>query len=121
MAGTNKILVIDDESALLKIIGRFLSKMEFQADLAESGSEGITKFKGDPVGYKGVVIDYSLPEMPCKDIIGQIRALNSDIKIILSTGFSAKELKNEKDLAVDDTLQKPFTFDDFKEVIKRNF
>jgi CheY-like chemotaxis protein len=117
MASAKKVLIIDDEPALLKIMGRFLTKLEYSAELAENGPKGIEILKKDPAGISGIIVDYNLPDMTCAELITQLRRLNKNVKIILSTGFSAQEVQRDKQLDVNGTLQKPFTFDDFKKTI----
>lgn len=113
-----KVLIIDDEAALLKIMGRFLAKLGYEAILVETGPKGLDLFSQDPAGFSDVILDYSLPDLPCDVIISQLRKLSTNVKIILSTGFTATEIQREKQLAVNGTLQKPFTFDDFKKVLE---
>ncbi len=114
----SKILVIDDEDLILKILGKFISKT-FEANLSESagtGREGVSKIKSNPSDYAACIIDYNLPDMECKEIVDEIKVLNPNIKIILSTGSSAGELVGT--VGAHGSLQKPFSFDEFQKVLK---
>ena len=119
MAETQKILIIDDEPILLKILSKFLQKLNIPSETAELGKKGLELFKKNPLIFSYVFIDYNLPELSPKEIISEIRTLNPDIKIILSTGYSVEEIKRElQPIKIDGTLQKPFTFDDVKNVLE---
>ncbi len=113
-----RILIIDDEPSLLKILGKFLEKLDFDPDTANSGETGYDKFSQNPDGYYGVIIDYSLPGMSSNEILSKIKQLNPAVKTVLSTGFSVNELSKEFDVKIDATLQKPFTFADFKKTMQ---
>ena len=119
MTESKKLLVIDDEPTLLKIMGRFLSKLKVDAELAENGQAGLEKLRSSPKDFKGVVVDYSLPDISCGELVGEIRKVNAEIKIILSTGFATDELHDE--IQFDAALQKPFSFGDFKSLIDTYF
>ena len=118
MTEIQKILIIDDEPILLKILSKFLQKLNIPSETAEMGKKGIEIFKKDPSTFSYAFIDYNLPELSPKDIISEIRSLNPQIKIILSTGYSVEDIKRElQPIEIDGTLQKPFTFDDVKKVL----
>ena len=113
-----KILIIDDEPILLKILSKFLHKLNIDSDTAEFGEKGLELIKKDPSTFSYAFIDYNLPGLSPKEIISQIRILNPKIKIILSTGYSVDEIKKElQPIEIDGTLQKPFTFNDLKIVL----
>lgn len=119
MVETQKILIIDDEPILLKILRKFLQKLEISSETAELGRKGLELFKKEPSAFTYAIIDYNLPELSPKEIITEIRALNPEIKIILSTGYSVEEIKKElQPIKIDGTLQKPFTFNDVKNVLE---
>lgn len=110
----NKILIIDDEPSLLKILGKFLEKLNYTPVTAISGHAGLEKFSEDPKNFYAVIIDYRLPQSSSNEILTKLKALNPEIKTILSTGFAVNEITKEFDEKIDGTLQKPFTFADFK-------
>ncbi len=115
-----KILTIDDEPSLLKIMGKFLSKLNYQPELAENSIRGLAILKADS-NFDGVILDNSLPERPCHETIEEIKKINPAIKIILSTGHSVEALVADQGLQVDGTLQKPFTLTDFQELLASIF
>ena len=114
-----KILIIDDEPSLLKILGKFLEKLNYESITAENGDKGLEKFSETPQEFFAVIIDYNLPGSSSKDILAQIKQTNPSIKTVLSTGFSVNEISKEFNVKIDATLQKPFTFADFKQTIEQ--
>ncbi|UYP45166.1 Regulator of RpoS [Candidatus Lokiarchaeum ossiferum] len=120
MSSSKKILIIDDELSLLKIMGKFLQKMGHSSITAENGRKGISLFGDDPSSFDAVFIDYNLPELSSHEIVKELRSLNSEIKVILSTGFAVDDISKEFDqIGINGTLQKPFAFNDFKQIIEQ--
>ena len=122
MTMANKILVIDDEISLLKILSKYLEKLGKGVDIAETGKEGINILKENADDYIGLICDYNLPDESSEEILQEVKNLNPNIKIILSTGFAVEEIKNRfKSIKIDATLQKPYSFSDFKNLISNLF
>ncbi len=121
MSEPKKFLIIDDEPSLLLIMGKFLKKLGYDSDTANNGKDGIQLCQNNQEGYYGLFIDYNLPDLPSAEIILRIKKKNPNIKIILSTGFEVDDvLKKFKDMNIEinNTLQKPYTFEDFKNLIE---
>ena len=116
---TSRILVIDDEKSLLKILKRFLEKLNYIPELAETGEKGLALFKENPTGYDLLIIDYNLPDQMNSEFLPLLRSINPDVKIILSTGYAVEEILQEFcDIHIDGTLQKPFSFTDLKTLLQ---
>ena len=114
-----RVLVIDDEKSLLKIMRRFLEKLNFEPDLAETGEKGLDLFKENPKAYDVLIIDYNLPDQTNSEFLPLLRSINPDVKIILSTGYAVEEIAQEfSHIRIDGTLQKPFSFTDLKDILK---
>ena len=118
MNQSKKILIIDDEVSLLKIMGKFLQKLGHQSITAENGHKGIALFKEDPKSFDAIFLDYNLPELSSYEILSELRKMNPQIKAILSTGFAVEEISKEfENIGINGMLQKPFAFTDFKQII----
>jgi len=82
---TYKILVIDDEKAILKMLHQRLSRMGFAVDLAETGEEGITKINCHP--YDLIFTDIKMPGMSGNDLFEYVRSdLKKNVPIIAMSG-----------------------------------
>lgn len=113
-----KILVIDDEPSLLKIMGKFLDKLKWIPVTAETGEIGQNLFKEDPSSFYGVIIDYNLPNESSEDILVSLKSLSPNLKLVLSTGFAVEEISRQyTKITIDKTLQKPFSLTDFKQML----
>ena len=106
MSGGPKVLVVDDESAILRFLKPALIAGGY--DVAEAGSmaEAVRAIAARAPDI--VVLDLGLPDGDGKDVIRKVRAW-SDVPIIV---LSAREREAEKieafDLGADDYVNKPF-------------
>ncbi len=104
-----KILLVDDELIIREAIGETLSWLGFTVSMAESGEEAVKKLQSSPQFYDLVILDMIMPGMSGKDCIIQMKKLNKDIKILISTGFS-EEIDQSclMEMGISGILVKPF-------------
>ena len=106
------ILVIDDDEAVGIVLGKALSRLGYTADIADNGSRGVDLYQKDPSRYSLVLLDFKLPGMDSRTVFGEIRALRSDIPVVLMSGYNRDEaLEKSQGLALSGFLKKPFTMD----------
>lgn len=104
-----KVLIIDDDPQLTRIITMVLSKNNYTVESANGGFQGIYKigeFKPDLV-----ILDIRMPDMDGIDVIKNIRnnPNTKDLKIICITGMLSKALQNKlNELKIIKIVNKPF-------------
>ena len=103
-----KVLMVDDESRMRKLVGDFLTRKGYQVIEAGDGEEAIDKFYEDK-NISLVILDVMMPKMNGWDTCRQIRK-NSNVPIIMLTAKSdeASEL-NGFDCGADEYISKPFS------------
>lgn len=105
---TLKILVVDDESRMRKLVKDFLVKKNFQVIEAGDGEEAMDIFyKEKDIAL--VILDVMMPKMDGWEVCREIRK-NSKVPIIMLTarGDERDELLGF-DLGVDEYISKPFS------------
>jgi len=116
-----KVLIIDDENEIRKLVARFLKKLGFDSDEAENGILGLELFKQNQ--YEFVVTDIIMPEKEGLETIRDMRKINQNAKILGISGGSLKwnfdYLKTARLLGAQVTLNKPFDFDEFSDSVKK--
>jgi PAS domain S-box-containing protein len=104
------ILVVDDEEVLLRICARLLERMGYEVLTAPGGTAAIEAVRAHGKAISLVILDLTMPEMSGARTFEALRALEPDIKILLSSGFSvdgsARELLAR---GCSGFLAKPFT------------
>jgi DNA-binding response OmpR family regulator len=120
-----KILLIEDDSDLRKLIKQYLTQEGYLVESAADFIKGSEK--ADDYDYDCVLVDITLPKGSGLDIVKRLKQNNSKAGIII---ISAKDSSDDKitglDLGADDYLAKPFNLAELNSRIKalirrRNF
>lgn len=102
-----KILLIDDDINLCKVIAYQLEKNNFEVITANSGNAGLEKFKNNEVDI--VISDIQMGDISGIDVLNKIRKMNKKVIIIMITAYgSVENAINACHLGADDYLSKPF-------------
>lgn len=103
-----KILVVDDESRMRKLVRDFLVKKEFEVFEASNGEEALDIFYEEK-NIALLILDVMMPKMNGWEVCREIRE-TSKVPIIMLTakGDESDELMGF-DLGVDEYISKPFS------------
>lgn len=103
-----KILVVDDESRMRKLVRDFLSKKGYIVIEAGDGEEAVDKFFSEK-DIALIILDVMMPKMDGWQVTKEIRQY-SDVPILLLTakGEESDELQGY-DLGIDEYVTKPFS------------
>jgi two-component system, OmpR family, KDP operon response regulator KdpE len=102
-----RVLVIDDEPQIRKLLRITLKAHQYDVSEAENGKLGIQKltiFKPDII-----LLDLTLPDIFGNDVIKAIREWSKTPIIVLSVRGSEKDKVSALDSGADDYLTKPFS------------
>jgi PAS domain S-box-containing protein len=111
---TARILVVDDDKAVLRSTTRLLDALGYATVAGESGAEALQLLEaGSQIDL--VLADFAMPEMTGVELAKAIRA-NTNLPVIIATGFLDREGISD----IDETriLQKPFTNSELTQKIK---
>jgi len=86
--GTERILLIDDESMLAEMAGEMLGRLGYSVTVKTNSLEALNTFKNEPDAFDLVITDQTMPGMTGMDLSRRILQIRSDMIIILCTGFS---------------------------------
>ena len=102
------ILVVDDESTVLKVICRLLQRLGDQVVSASSGDEALDKIQENVRMLDLMLVDHSMPDMTGAECIAEIRKLYPSVPAILMSGGKVLcELPENSSF-----LAKPFSAED---------
>ena len=90
-----RILVVEDEPAVLLTIKKILERRGVQVTTACDGLEALERYRASPQDYDVILTDLMMPRMDGYDLAAHIRKLSSDIPIVASTGMSGSGMANE--------------------------
>ncbi|MEK6692184.1 MAG: PAS domain S-box protein [Nitrospirota bacterium] len=103
------VFIIDDEVYICDLYNDVLSKAGYKVLKTTDAREGVRIFKENPE-IEIVILDLVMPQMNGREVFQILTQLNSDVRVILSSGYS-KELFADIDKMIDSGakafMQKP--------------
>jgi two-component system KDP operon response regulator KdpE len=101
-----RVLVVDDEQAILRTLGANLEARGYQVELAATGDEALTSLRAHHPD--AVVLDLGLPDLPGLEVLRRLRGW-SDVPVLVLTARDTEADKvNALDAGADDYVTKPF-------------
>lgn len=102
--GKKRVLIVDDDKAILRSSVLVLEKNGFDTDTAETGKEAIEKAKKQ--SYDVLLIDLKLPDMEGIEVLSKVNLPNA-VKIMLTAYHSLVSGVQAMDKGIDAYLSKP--------------
>jgi len=113
-----KILIIDDDETLCKVIGEELEQENYSVTCSLSGKDGLTKLNNER--YDLILLDYQMPEMDGYEVFQEIRKISSSLPVIIITANTDIDtIQKFADKGICDLVNKPFEFEDLLASIKK--
>ena len=114
-----KVLVVDDDEMMQRLVGRALTGLGFtQIVAAGDGSEGLAAAERERPDI--IICDYRMPGMHGLQLVETLRrdsALDHSIVIMLSAADDQQVIDEARDLGADTFIVKPFARADLKRLI----
>jgi two-component system OmpR family response regulator len=106
-----RILLVEDQQKLARLLRRGLREEGVHADLAATGADAI--WMASEHAYDVVVLDLMLPDVPGLEVCRRIRAADDRTPVLMLTAMSAvPDRVAGLEAGADDYLVKPFAFDE---------
>ena len=122
--GEGRVLVVDDEGIVRRSAGEVLKRLGYEVGSAKDGKEGIELYEkameeGRP--FRVVITDLTIPgELGGKKMVGKLRELDPDAKVIVSSGYSEDPVMSRfREHGFDGVLAKPYKVADLAAVIRK--
>src|SRR5215469_14333494 len=115
---SGRILIVDDEKALLIALRGLLSKEGYQVETASSGEEALRHIETG--SFHLVITDLSMDGVSGMQVLERARALDPDLAVIMITAHgSEKAAVQAMKLGAADYVPKPFDNDELRIVVRR--
>jgi CheY-like chemotaxis protein len=112
-------LLIDDEEMIIKVGQELLQELGYKVIAARSGDEAIKLYKKNTDKIDLVVMDMIMPAMGGGETFDHLKAINPDIKVLLSSGYSIDgQASKILERGCDGFIQKPFNLNQLAEKIQ---
>ncbi|MBU0967942.1 MAG: response regulator [Proteobacteria bacterium] len=107
-----KLLIIDDERAILEVLDIFLTSEGYEVITAENGKEGLEIFEKEGGGINLVITDIKMPEIEGLEVLRRIKAIDKDTEVIVVTGHGDMDSAIESlKYGASDFINKPVRFE----------
>ena len=117
--GNGVILIVDDEEMVLKIGIKMLKKLGYTVLEANCGKEAIEIFKEKCSEIDLLILDMIMPNMGGGEVFDKIKQIDTDAKVLLSSGYSVDGKANDiLNRGCDGFIQKPFSIKELSLKIK---
>ena len=101
-----RILIVDDESALQRMVGEILTQAGYETESALSCAQALERFRAAPPD--GVLLDVMLPDGDGFSLFGRLRELRDVPVLFLSARDEDEARLRGLGLGADDYITKPF-------------
>lgn len=107
-----RILIIEDQENLARLVKRGLEAEGFAADYVLDGEAGLNRILTHRGDYDLVILDWMLPKKNGDEICREVRAKKIEVPILMLTARDGtKDIANGLNAGADDYLAKPFSFE----------
>jgi PAS domain S-box-containing protein len=118
--GDEKILFVDDEESLVRMVRRMLEMHGYQVETRSDPVEALELFRSKPDRFDLIITDMTMPNMTGDRLANEILRIRPDMPIILCSGFSDKiDAEKAKELGVRKYIEKPLNMSDFVVAVRK--
>ena len=113
-----RILIIDDEPSIRKVLAAHLTHDGYEVDTAKDGGEGISKI--DSAQFHAVVTDLRMPNIGGLEVLHWVSRNHPGLPVIIITAHGTVDTAVEAiKLGAHDYVTKPFDRDELKLIIRK--
>lgn len=87
MTESPRILLVDDEAAVTRLLSTYLERLGYQVEVCSSGEEGLARFDSDPHSYDVVIADLTLTGISGDEMLRRMLAIRPALPGIVSSGY----------------------------------
>jgi len=108
--GHERILVVDDEESLVRLVTETLTELGYTATGFTVSAAALVAFLADPEQFDAVITDESMPGTSGSELIRKMRAIRPAMPILLVSGYlSAAVVRNAREAGATEVLKKPLS------------
>ncbi len=116
--GTGQIFVVDDEVLIQQTTKMILEECGYEVLLAGSGKEAVESFRENHKNIVCSILDLTLPDMSGMDVYEEMKVIQPDLKVVISSGRSDEAIvSNALEKGADRFLGKPFSVMDLADIV----
>ena len=118
IAGSETILLVDDEPMIRELGRAILSKQGYNVLLAEDGAVGVDVYRKHGAQIDLVILDLSMPNMSGKEALQHLRILDPHVRVVFASGYSTDQFEAGELDGVLGFISKPYRPQDLTRAIR---
>ncbi len=119
--GTERILLVDDESDVLEMITQMIESLGYKVTSSISGDAALKLFLNSQDEFDLIITDQAMPGITGMELASAVLKARPNMPIILTTGFPENLSQNQVEAAgVKQLMTKPLSLTDLAKVIRHN-
>ena len=108
VSGNETVLIVDDEHDILKAMQDTLSSHGYKVFAVSDPISALDIVKKMPRDIDLVITDIVMPRLNGKELINEIKTINTDVKVLAISGYTKYVAQTEEIGEINGFLQKPF-------------
>ena len=113
-----RVLVVDDEPRICRLILDVLVQEGYMVDVSFSGADALQMIR--KYNYHLLITDLEMPGIDGLELIQKVKKRDPDIRAIMITGNAIDDVATwSLRYGIDNTMQKPFNITELKRVVKQ--
>ena len=113
-----RVLVVDDEPRICRLILDVLVQEGYMVDVSFSGADALQMIR--EYNYHLLITDLEMPGIDGLELIQKVKKRDPDIRAIMITGNAIDDIARwSLRYGIDNTMQKPFNITELKRVVKQ--
>jgi PAS domain S-box-containing protein len=120
LAGTELILVVEDDDTVRAVTSRMLEARGYRVLLADAGAEALTLVEQDAGQISLLISDVVMPDMSGRELANRVAQIRPDMHVLFVSGYTDETIAYHGVLEQGvNFLQKPFTPDALARTVRR--
>jgi DNA-binding response OmpR family regulator len=105
-----RLLVVDDEAPVLRLVARILATENYDVSTADSGDAAMRLLQNPALGPVDLLVtDLQMPGMNGRELAVAVRKFNPQVRVLYVTGFADTLFKGVQELGAGESfIEKPF-------------
>lgn len=117
--GKETLLIVDDEEMVLEVSQEMLETLGYTALTAKGGKEAVEMYQAHKENIDVVILDMIMPDMGGGETYDELKGINPQVKVLLSSGYSINGQASEiLKRGCDGFIQKPFDVKDLSRKVR---
>lgn len=115
-----RILIVEDEAIMMRLLVRFFTGQGHQPLPALDGEEAINIYRQSGKEIDVVLLDLRLPKMGGEQVFNELKVMNPAVKVIMASGYLDPSMKSSVQRAgVKAFVEKPYVLTAVLEVMEK--